>query len=427
MENYRFETLAVHAGYEPEGPRPVMAPIYMTTAYDFGTTELARRRFALEDGGDIYTRLSNPTTAVLERRIAALDGGYSAVAAASGHAAMTMCFMNLAGQGDEIVSAKNIYGGAVNLMSKTFAQFGVKFTLVDGRDPENFRRATTSRTRAYFLETLGNPLGDIVDIEAIAKIAHENGIPLIADNTEATPALMRPLEHGADIVVYSSTKFLCGTGAAMGGLVVDGGKFQWRGNPRFPEYNEPDPSYHGIVYADLGPDAFAQKLRAHILRDIGACQSPFNAWVTMLGMETLPLRMAKHSENGLAVAKWLAARDDIESVSHPELEGSPYHELAKKYFPHGTSSVYCFDIKGDRATAEKFCDSLELINIVSNLGDSRTIVSCPAATTHSQVPDEELEKAGIKPGTIRISVGIENVDDLLRDIEQALDRAFGRI
>ena len=426
MENYKLETIALHGGYRPEAPlAPVMTPIYMTTAYDFGSTETARARFALEDSGHIYTRLSNPTTGVLEERIAAMDGGAAAVAAASGHGAMTMAFLNLAQAGDEIVSAKNIYGGAINLMTKTFAQMGIKFTLVDGTDPENFRRATTEKTKAYFIESQGNPLGDIVDIGAIAQIAHENGIPLIVDNTEATPALMRPIDFGADIVIYSSTKFLCGTGAAMGGLVVDSGRFQWKGNPRFAEYNEPDPSYHGVVYADLGPAAFALKLRAHILRDIGACQSPFNAWVTLLGMETLTLRMAKHSANGLAVAQWLAARDDILSVSHPALPGSPYRALADKYFPKGTSSVYCFDLKGTRETAVKFCDSLKMISIVANLGDSRTIVSCPAATTHSQVPDEELAKSGIRPGTIRISVGIEALEDILADLDQALAASKG--
>ena len=425
MEQYSIDTIALHGGYKPEPPlAPVMTPIYMTTAYDFGSTETARARFALEDGGHIYTRLSNPTNDVLEQRIAAMDGGAAAVAASSGHAAMTMTFLNLAHQGDEIVSAKNIYGGAINLMTKTFAQMGIKFILVDGSDPENFRRATTDRTRAYFLETQGNPLGDIVDIGAIGAIAHEFGIPVIADNTEATPALMRPIDFGADIVIYSSTKFLCGNGAAMGGLVVDSGKFRWKGNPRFADYNEPDPSYHGVVYADLGEAAFALKLRAHILRDIGACQSPFNAWLTLLGMETLSLRMERHSKNGLALAKWLAARKDIESVSHPELEGSPSKPLADRYFPRGTSSVYCFNIKGTREQAVKFCDSLKMISIVANLGDSRTIVSCPAATTHSQVPDEELAKSGIQPGTIRISVGIEALDDIIRDIEQALDAAM---
>ena len=271
---------------------------------------------------------------------------------------------------------------------------------------------------------MGNPLGDVVDIEAIAEVAHAAGVPLIADNTVATPALLRPLEHGADLVVYSSTKYLSGTGTAMGGIVIDGGKFEWKGNPRFPDYNTPDASYHDIVYADaFGKAAFITKLRAHILRDIGACPSPFNSWVIMLGMETLSLRMERHSKNGLAVAEFLEGHPLIASVSYPGLKSSPYYGLTRKYLPKGQSSMYCFDIIGSRERAAKFCDSLKLINIVTNLGDSRTIVSCPAATTHSQVADAELAKMGIKPGTIRISVGLEDVDDLIADISQALEEA----
>jgi O-acetylhomoserine (thiol)-lyase len=269
---------------------------------------------------------------------------------------------------------------------------------------------------------MGNPLADIPDMEAIAKIAHENGIPLIVDNTEATPYLLRPIEYGADIVVYSSTKFLSGTGTVMGGLVVDSGRFKWKDNPRFPEYNEPDTSYHGIVYADAcGDAAFITKLRAHILRDIGAVMSPFNAWVTLLGMETLSLRMRKHCENGLKVARFLESHPLIDSVSYPVLESSRFNKLSQKYFPKGQSPVYCFDIKGTRETAAKFCDSLKLISIVTNLGDSRTIVSCPAATTHSQVPDDKLSEIGLRPGTIRISVGLEDPDDIIADLSQALD------
>ncbi len=421
---YKFDTLAVHAGYSPESDTNARAvPIYMTSAYSFNNTEHARRLFALEEEGNIYTRLQNPTTDVLEKRIAALDGGIGALAGSSGHGSMTMTFLNLASAGDEIIAAKAIYGGAVNLMTKTFAQMGIKFHMVDAHDPENFRRYTNEHTKAYFIETMANPLADIPDIEAIAQIAHEFGIPLIADNTEATPYLMKPIEHGADIVIYSSTKFLSGSGTAMGGLVVDSGKFRWKDNPRFPQYNEPDESYHGIVYADAcGDAAFITKLRTHILRDIGACQSPFNSWVTLLGMETLSLRMQRHSENGRKVAEFLEKHPMVESVSYPGLKSSRYYDMAMKYFPKGQGSVYCFDIKGTREQAAKFCDSLELVSIVTNLGDSRTLVSCPAATTHSQVPDDELADIGIKPGTIRISVGLEDADDIIADIGQALEK-----
>lgn len=421
----KFDTKAIHAGYEPDKTTHSRAvPIYMTSAYTFDSTEHARRLFALEEDGNIYTRLQNPTTDILEKRIAELDGGVGALGGASGHSSMTMTFLNLAHAGDEIVTAKAIYGGAVNLMAKTFGQMGIKFVFVDAHDPENFRRATTDKTKAYFLETMGNPLADIPDLERIASIAHEFGIPLIADNTEATPYLLRPIEYGADIVVYSSTKFLSGNGTALGGLVVDSGKFPWKGNPRFPDFNEPDTSYHGIVYADAcGEAAFITKLRTHILRDIGAVMSPFNAWVTLLGMETLSLRMQRHSENGLKIAQFLANHPKVESVSYPGLEGSRFYPMVQKYFPKGQSSVYCFDIKGSREIAAKFCDSLQLISIVTNLGDSRTLVSCPAATTHSQVPDDQLASIGLKPGTIRISVGLEDADDIIADLEQALEKA----
>lgn len=420
--DYHFDTNAIHAGYRPDSDTNSRAvPIHMTTAYTFNNTEHARSLFALEEPGNIYTRLQNPTTGVLEERITALDGGIGAMAASSGHGGMTMAFLNLAGAGDEIVSARAIYGGAVNLMSKTFGQMGIKFHFVDGDDPESFRRATNEKTKAYFIETMGNPLGDIPDLEAIAKIAHEEGVPLIADNTTATPYLLKPIEYGADIVAYSSTKFLSGTGTAMGGLIVDSGNFKWKGNPRFPGFNEPDESYNGIVYADAcGDAAFITKLRTHIVRDIGACQSPFNAWVTLLGMETLGLRVQRHSENGKKVAEYLEKHPMIENVSYPGLESSPYYPLAMKYFPKGQSSVYCFDIKGSRESAAKFCDNLKLLSIVTNLGDSRTLVSCPAATTHSQVPDNKLDEIGIRPGTIRISVGLEDVRDIIEDIDQAL-------
>lgn len=420
----KFDSMAIHAGYTPDPTTHSRAvPIYLTSAYAFESIEHARRLFALEEDGNIYTRIMNPTTDVLEKRMSALDGGIGALAAASGHSAITMAILNIANAGDEVVAARAIYGGAINLLSKTLGQIGIKTHFVDAHDPEAFRRVTNDRTRAYFIETMGNPLGDVPDIRAIADIAHENGIPLIADNTEGTPYLVRPIEHGADIVIYSSTKFLAGNGTVLGGIVVDGGKFDWKDNPRFPDFNRSDESYHGIVYADAcGAAAYITKLRTHILRDIGACISPFNAWVTLLGIETLGLRMKKHCENGFKVAEFLLAHPLVESVSYPALPSSPYHEVAKEYFPNGQSPVYCFDIKGTREVAAKFCDSLEMISIVANLGDSRTILNCPSVTTHSQLSDEQLAGIGLKPGTIRISIGLEDTDDIIADITQALDK-----
>ncbi len=417
-----FDTLLVHEGYEPDSQTNSCAvPIYSTTAYAFENTEHARSLFMLEQDGNIYSRMMNPTCDVLERRVAALEGGVGALATSSGHAAMVMTFFNLMSAGDELVSAKSIYGGAVNMMSKTLAQLGIKVNFVDSDDPESFRAATNEHTKAYFIETIANPMADVPDIAAIAAIAHENGIPLIADNTIATPYLLRPAEYGADIIIHSSTKFLCGNGSAMGGIVVDCGSFKWLGNPRFPEFNKPDPSYKGLNYAQaLGERAFITKLRTHILRDIGACQSAFNAWVTLQGLETLSLRMKKHSENGLAVAKFLQAQPAVEQVYYPGLESSRYHALAQKQLPLGSSSVYCFDLKGGRDTATVFCDSLKLLKIVANLGDSRSMVSCPAVTTHSQLSDEQLAAVNIRPGTIRISLGLENIEDILEDIGQAL-------
>ena len=424
MIGMKFDTKAIHAGYAPDPATHSRAvPIYMTSAYAFESIEHARRLFALEEGGNIYTRIMNPTTDVLEKRVAALDGGIGAMAAASGHSAITMAILNIANSGDEIVAARAIYGGAVNLLSKTLGQLGIKTHFVDAHDPEAFRRATNDRTRAYFIETMGNPLGDVPDIRVIADIAHENGIPLIADNTEGTPYLLRPIEHGADIVVYSSTKYLSGNGTVLGGIIVDGGKFRWKDNPRFPDFNRPDESYHGIVYADAcGDAAYITKLRTHILRDIGACISPFNAWVTLLGIETLGLRMKRHCENGLKVAEFLRSHPMVENVSYPALPSSPYHEVAKKYFMNGQSPVYCFDIKGTREVAAKFCDSLEMISIVANLGDSRTILNCPSVTTHSQLSDEQLAAIGLKPGTIRLSVGLEDPEDIIADLAQALEK-----
>ncbi len=422
MDKLQFDSKLIHAGYSPEAEtHSRQVPLYMTTAYTFDSTEAARKAFLLQEPANIYTRIMNPTCDVLERRIADLEGGIGALSACSGHGAMTMTFLCLASAGDEIVAARAIYGGAVNLMSKTFAKMGITFRFVDGDDPDAFDRATNEKTRAYFIETIGNPNADVPDIEAIAKIAHKHGVPLIADNTVATPWLLRPIEWGADIVVHSATKFLSGNGTAMGGLVVDSGNFPFLSNPRFPEFNTPDESYHGVIYAkDMGNQAFITKLRTHILRDIGACQSPFNAWLTLLGMETLNLRMERHCQSGLAVAEFLAAHPKVARVNYPHLSDSPYKAMADKYVPRGGSSVFTFDIDGDREAAARFCDAVKMISIVTNLGDARTILSCPAATTHSQLSDEKLHSIGIEPGTIRLSVGLEDVNDIIADLTQAL-------
>ena len=424
MNKRGFDTVSVRGGYETEKTtNSTIPPIYMTNSFVFNDTEHARSLFALEKPGNIYTRLMNPTSDVLEKRLSELEGGVGGLAASSGHGAMVMMFLCLASAGDEIVSAASIYGGAVNMMSKTLKKMGITVRFVNADDPENFRRATNDRTRAYFLETIANPNADIPDLEAIASIAHEHGIPMIADNTIATPYLFSPFEHGADIIVHSASKFLTGNSTSMIGVIVDGGTFKWKDNPRFPEFNAPDESYHGIVYADAcGDAAFITKMRTHILRDVGACPSPFNSWLTLLGMETLSLRVKKHCESSLEIAEYLERHSKISSVSYPGLKSSKYYSLAKKYMPKGQSSVFSFNIEGGRESAARFCDSLKLIPIVTNLGDARTIVSCPAATTHSQLSDERLLSVGINPGTVRISVGLEDVSDLLADIEQALGR-----
>ena len=418
----RFETKQIHAGRVADPfSKSVQSPLYMTTGYTFENTEYARSLFALEQPGDMYTRLSNPTNSILEARLAELDGGIGALVAAGGHAAMVMMFMNLCSAGDEIVSARGIYGGAVNLLGKTFAQMGITVRFVNSDEPDEFDRATNEKTRAYFVESIGNPLADVPDLEEIAKIARKHGVPFIVDNTFATPYLLRPIEFGADIVLHSTTKYMVGNGTIMGGAVVDAGTFEYRGNPRFPAYNTPDDSYHGLVYAEaLGKAAFITKLRTHIIRDIGACASPFNSWLTLLGIETLSLRMERHSHNALKTAEYLEGHTAVEKVFYPKLKSSPYYTLAEKYLPLGASSTFTFDLKGGREAAAKFCDSLKLLKIVSNLGDLRSMVSCPALTTHSQLSEEQLKAAGIEPGSVRLSIGLENIDDILEDLEQAL-------
>ncbi len=418
----KFDTTALHAGYTPEPTTHSRAvPLYATTAYTFDSTEHARRLFALEEPGNIYARLSNPTCDVLEARVAALEGGVGALSSASGHASIHMIIMNLAGAGDEIVAGNNLYGGTMNLFGKSFARLGINVRFVNAHHPEEFDAAINDRTKAVYIEAVGNPNADLADIQAIADIAHAHGVPLIVDNTVPSPALLRPKEFGADIIIHSTTKFLSGTGTVMGGLTVDCGTFQWKDNPRFPLLNNPDPSYHGVVFADVpGNAGFITRQRALILRDFGGCQSPFNAWVTLLGIETLSLRMKKHSENALAVAKFLEASDAVEKVNYPGLESSPYYSLAQKYLPNGASSMYTFVIRGGREAGGKFINACKLISHVTNLGDARSLVSHPATTTHSQLSDEQLYAAGIEPGTVRLAIGLEDIDDLYEDLEQAL-------
>ncbi|MBQ3054634.1 MAG: O-acetylhomoserine aminocarboxypropyltransferase/cysteine synthase [Oscillospiraceae bacterium] len=418
---YQLETNAVHAGYTPEPTtHSNVPPIYMTTAYSFDDVEHARSLFALEQGGNIYTRLQNPTTDILEARVAALEGGVGALALASGHAAIVHTLLTIAREGDEIISALTIYGGAINLLGKTFKRMGITVHFVNPDDLDAFRAKINDKTRAIFVEAIGNPTANICDLDAIAEIAHENGLPFIVDNTFATPALLRPFDHGADLIIHSSTKYLAGNGTAMGGLVVDSGKFQWKGNPRFAEMNAPDPSYHGVVFADLGEQAFLVKARALTLRDLGSCQSPFNAWTTLLGVETLALRMERHSENALKVAQFLEGHPAVDRVDYPGLPSNRYYPLAQKYLPRGASAVFTFEIKGGREAGARFCDNLKLLRIVANLGDSRSMVSHPATTTHSQLSDEQLAAAGIGATTIRLSIGIEHIDDILADLDQAL-------
>ncbi|MCX7614995.1 MAG: O-acetylhomoserine aminocarboxypropyltransferase/cysteine synthase [Clostridiales bacterium] len=420
-----FDTLLLHAGYKSEERTKSRAvPLYMTTAYSFDSVEHARSLFALEQGGNIYTRLQNPTSDVLEQRISALEGGIGALATSSGHAAELMTILCLASSGDEIVSSSSIYGGTINLFGKTLKKMGITTKFVNSDDPDEYDRATNEKTKAYFVEVVGNPNANVSDIAAISKIAKKHGIPLIVDNTMTTPFLIKPIEYGADIVIHSTTKYLSGNGTVMGGVAVDSGKFQWRGNPRFPEFNEPDPSYHGIVYADIPEAAFITKLRTHILRDVGACQSPFNSWVTLLGMETLSLRMERHCENADKVASFLEKNPRIKKVNYPRLPSSPYYELTSRQLKRGAGSTFTFEIDGTRENGAKFIDSLKLVSHVANLGDSRTLVSNPAATTHSQLSDDQLKAAGISPTTIRLSVGLETAEDIISDIEQALKAAF---
>lgn len=422
-KNYRQETLALRGGYEIEPTtKSVAVPIYLTNAYEYESTDYAEKIFNLQKPGNIYSRLSNPTVDVLERRMAILDGGVAALGFSSGHCAIFSTMLNLCSSGDEIVSSINIYGGAINLLGVTLNRIGIKTKFVNPNNFDEWKQAITDKTKCLFVEMVGNPNANIADIENIAKLAHSNGIPFIVDSTFTTPALIKPIDFGADIVVYSATKFLNGHSNVMGGLIVDSGKFNFKNNKRFPLYNEPDPSYHGLIYSDLNETAFITRLRTLIMRDIGGCMSAFNAFEIMNGIETLSIRMERHCENALEVAKFLDSSDKISAVHFPMLKNSLYYELAKKYLPNGVGSVFTFDIKGNKAAAAKFIDNLKLIIHCANVGDTRSLISHPATTTHSQLNEEQLNKAGISSSTVRISVGIENVNDIIDDIKQALDK-----
>jgi len=420
-----FDTLQVHAGQKPDpatGSRAV--PIYQTTSYVFRNTEHGANLFALKEPGNIYTRIMNPTNDVFEQRMAALEGGVAALAVASGSAAITYAILNIAGAGDEIVAASTLYGGTYNLFSVTLPKLGIKTIFVDPDDPENFRKAINERTKAVFIETLGNPSINIPDFEAIAAVAHENRIPLIVDNTFGTPYLIRPIEFGADVVVHSATKFIGGHGTTLGGVIVDSGKFDWQGSGRFPGMTEPDPSYHGIVYArDIGPSAYVTKIRVQLLRDTGAAISPFNAFLLLQGLETLSLRVARHVDNAMKIAKYLNDHPQVAWVNYPGLENNKYHELAKKYLPKGAGSIFTFGIRGGLEAAVKFIDSLGIFSLLANVADAKSLVIHPASTTHAQLSPEEQLAAGVTPDQIRLSIGIEDPDDLIWDLEQALRKA----
>jgi len=423
-KNLRFDSLAVHAGQEVDpttGSRAV--PIYQTTSYVFNDSDHAANLFSLQESGNIYTRIMNPTTDVLEKRIAALEGGAAALAFSSGHAAISAAIFNIAGAGDEIVSSSTLYGGTYNMFAYTLPRLGINTTFVDAGNPDNFAKAITPKTKALYAEIIGNPKIDVLDIEKVADIAHQHGLPLIVDSTFATPYLCRPIEYGADIVIHSATKFIGGHGSSMGGLVVDGGKFNWD-NGKFPSLSEPDASYHDIRYTEaFGPVAFILRLRVQVLRDFGACLSPFNSFLFLQGLETLHLRMQRHSENGLAIAKFLETHEQVAWVSYPGLESHSDHNLAKKYLPKGAGAIFTFGIKGGRAAGKKFIDGLNLFSLLANVGDAKSLVIHPASTTHSQLAPEQLEKAGVSEDMIRLSLGLEDAADLIEDLERGFQAA----
>ena len=420
--NFKFETLQVHGGQEADpttGSRAV--PIYQTSSYVFRDVEHAANLFALKEPGNIYTRIMNPTTDVLEKRIALLEGGVGALAVASGSAAVTYAIQNIAGVGDEIVSASTLYGGTYNLFKVTLPKFGITTRFVDPSDLSNFEAAITEKTKALYVESIGNPGINIIDIEKLSKIAHAHGIPLIVDNTFATPYLFRPFDHGADIIVHSATKFIGGHGSSIGGLIVDSGAFDWQASGRFPGLTTPDESYHGIRYAqDVGPAAYITKARVQLLRDTGACLSPFNAFLFLQGLETLSLRVERHVSNTVKIAKHLEAHPAVAWVKYPGLESSDQFDLATKYFPKGVGSIFTFGIKGGLKAGVKFIEALKLFSLLANVADAKSLVIHPASTTHAQLSGEDLIKSGVTEDLIRLSIGIENVDDLLEDLNEAL-------
>lgn len=423
QRNFKFETLQLHVGQEQADPTTDAraVPIYQTSSYVFRNCDHAAARFGLSDAGNIYGRLTNPTEDVFEKRIAALEGGVAALAVASGAAAVTYTVLNLAQNGDNIVSAKNIYGGSFNLFEHTLPQYGIQTTFVDIFNEKEVENAINEKTKALYIETLGNPNSDVVDIESVARIAHRHKIPLVVDNTFATPYLVRPIEYGADIVVHSATKFIGGHGTSIGGVIVDGGKFDWEASGKFDSLTKPNPSYHGISFTKAcGPAAFVTKVRAILLRDTGATFSPFNAFLFLQGLETLSLRVERHTYNALKVVEYLNNHPQVESVSHPSVSTDPkQQELYKKYFPNGGGSIFTFDIKGDTQKAKDFIDNLELFSLLANVADVKSLVIHPATTTHSQCTEEELLDQGIRSNTIRLSIGCENIDDIIQDLDEA--------
>lgn len=423
QRNFKFETLQLHVGQEQADPTTDAraVPIYQTSSYVFRNCDHAAARFGLSDAGNIYGRLTNPTEDVFEKRIAALEGGVAALAVASGAAAVTYTILNLAQNGDNIVSAKNIYGGSFNLFEHTLPQYGIQTTFVDIFNEKEVENAINEKTKALYIETLGNPNSDVVDIESVARIAHRHKIPLVVDNTFATPYLVRPIEYGADIVVHSATKFIGGHGTSIGGVIVDGGKFDWEASGKFDSLTKPNPSYHGISFTKAcGPAAFVTKVRAILLRDTGATVSPFNAFLFLQGLETLSLRVERHTYNALKVVEYLNNHSQVESVSHPSVSTDPkQQELYKKYFPNGGGSIFTFDIKGDAQKAKDFIDNLELFSLLANVADVKSLVIHPATTTHSQCTEEELLDQGIRSNTIRLSIGCENIDDIIQDLDEA--------
>ncbi len=427
MKDYKFDTKAIHSGYEIEkSTHSVVPPLYLTNAYQFDNVDHAQSLFELKEEGNIYTRLQNPTNDILEKKISELEDGVGALAFSTGHAAIFNTIINLAENGDEIVSSNQIYGGAINLFGVTLERLGIKVKFVNPNNLDEWENAVTDKTKAFFFEIVGNPNASVVDIEAVASIAHKNGIPVIVDSTFTTPYLCKPIHYGADIVIHSATKFLGGHSAVMGGIVVDSGKFVYKNNKRFPRYNEPDQSYHGIVFADLKETAFIARLRALIMRDIGASLSPFNAFMLIMGIETLSLRMRKHCDNAKRVAEYLLSNPNVSFVNYPSLENSPYKNLADKYLSNGCGSVFTFGLKGGRETGKKFINSLKLFRHVANVGDVRSLVIHPATTTHSQLSSQQLIDAGISEDTVRLSIGIEDIDDIINDLEQAINIATNK-